>query len=296
MSALFTSICRNLFEHVAYIQACTPGMRVERHGEWLLADSGFGTDTFNKIVCPDRMALDKERTEEFQALLAVAGRRFSGLERQSLFPLADAFSPQVEGKRAFSIWTGTEHPENEGRLCSAFELAGYRKTEEEQAMFLHFSQVSMDNFQERHGIRITPVRTLAEIDAFARVMGANWTPPDMEVPLFFRRGAKALLKERSPMRLFLAFAGEEPVGCGELFLSEGGAVAGLHMVATLKAWRGRGVGSTMTTALLMAGRAAGAGRAVLLASEEGAPVYSRQGFAACGKFFEFSPAEEDVLF
>lgn len=120
MSALFTSICRNLFEHVAYIQACTPGMRVERHGEWLLADSGFGTDTFNKIVCPDRMALDKERTEEFQALLAVAGRRFSGLERQSLFPLADAFSPQVEGKRAFSIWTGTEHPENEGRLCSAF--------------------------------------------------------------------------------------------------------------------------------------------------------------------------------
>ena len=101
------------------------------------------------------------------------------------------------------------------------------------------------------GVNISPVQDPVQLEAFSRILAANWSPPDRDIALFYQRGAQALFKEYSPMQLFLARVGDEPVGCGELFMSEGNSVAGLHMVAVLERWRGKGIGSAMTTALLM---------------------------------------------
>ncbi len=296
MSDVFVSVCRNLFEHVAYVQANTQGMLVLQEDGFWLVDSGLASDTFNKILCPEQLVLNGNLTKDFQSRLVLLGRHFSGRERTNLFLSSDMFLPQAEGERAFTVWTGTKQPENEGRICTVFGQAGYEKTEEETGMFLQLSQLGTYPSQEISGIKILPVRNPAQLDAFSGVLAANWSPPDMDVSLFFRRGEGALLSEQGSMQLFVAIAGEEPVGCGELFLSEGHAVAGLHMISVLEKWRRRGIGSAITTALLMAGRKAGAGQAVLLASAMGKTVYSRQGFESCGKFFEFSLMDESVVF
>ena len=295
MNTPFVSVYRNLFEHVAYIQARTPGMLIRQEGELFMVDSGLNSDTFNKILCPDRMALDRARADEFRSGLAALAGHFAGEGSGLLRSAWDMAAPQQE-RRAFTVWTGTEQPERAGRLCTAFEQAGYERTEEETAMTLPLSAAALRSAPGLPGIEVVPVRTQAQLEAFARILAANWVPPDASVPLFFQRGASVLLNENSQMRLFLALAGDEPVGCGELFLSEGGAVAGLHMISVLKAWRKQGIGSTITTALLMVGQKGGASRAVLLASAMGESVYCRQGFEACGRFWEFVLREEEVAF
>ena len=111
----------------------------------------------------------------------------------------------------------------------------------------------------------------------------------------YKAAEQVLFQAVAPMRLFVGFAGEVPVVSGELFLSEKGNTAGLHMISTREAFRRRGFGGAMTAALLRAGQAAGASLAVLQASDEGEPVYRRQGFEPCGLFVEYVLSEE-ILF
>ena len=51
----------------------------------------------------------------------------------------------------------------------------------------------------------------------------------------------------------------------------------------------------MPEKLLRAGQVAGASLAVLQASDEGEPVYKRQGFEPCGLFVEYVLSDE-ILF
>ena len=139
------------------------------------------------------------------------------------------------------------------------------------------------------------VRTASELAAYAEVLAANWNPPDEDVKRFYKAAEQALFQAVAPMRLFVGFAGEVPAASGELFLSEKGNTAGLHMISTREAFRRRGFGGAMTAALLRAAQAAGASLAVLQASDEGEPVYRRQGFEPCGLFVEYALSDE-ILF
>ena len=141
-------------------------------------------------------------------------------------------------------------------------------------------------------------RDLLELPGMALppdVLAANWNPPDEDVKRLYKAAEQVLFQAVAPMRLFVGFAGEVPVVSGELFLSEKGNTAGLHMISTREAFRRRGFGGAMTAALLRAGQAAGASLAVLQASSEGEPVYRRQGFEPCGLFVEYVLSEE-ILF
>ena len=60
------------------------------------------------------------------------------------------------------------------------------------------------------------------------------------------------------------------------------------MIATRAAFRRRGFGLAMSAALVAA--AGDAPLAVLLASDEGEPVYRRLGFTTCGTFAECAEA------
>ena len=144
-------------------------------------------------------------------------------------------------------------------------------------------------------MRIVQVGTSAELSAYADVLAANWNPPDEDVKRLYKAAEQVLFQAVAPMRLFVGFAGEVPVVSGELFLSEKGNTAGLHMISTREAFRRRGFGGAMTAALLRAGQAAGASLAVLQASSEGEPVYRRQGFEPCGLFVEYV-LNEEILF
>jgi GNAT superfamily N-acetyltransferase len=87
--------------------------------------------------------------------------------------------------------------------------------------------------------------------------------------------------------LLVGRIGGEPVATVAAFVAEG--VAGIYNVATVPSARGRGYGAALTWAAVGVGRDAGAARAILQASEQGAPVYERMGFLAPSRYRQFQP-------
>lgn len=71
------------------------------------------------------------------------------------------------------------------------------------------------------------------------------------------------------------------VSCGMLFLDKQGHV-GLHMIGTLAAVRGLGIGKIMTQHLVKEALAIAKGNIVLVASKAGAFIYQKMGFEVDG--------------
>jgi len=82
--------------------------------------------------------------------------------------------------------------------------------------------------------------------------------------------------DRDGLLTYLAWMEGVPVAASLLFLGAG--VAGIYNVGTLEGYRGRGLGTLVTTAALAAGKAAGYRVAVLQSSEMGESIYRRIGF------------------
>lgn len=78
------------------------------------------------------------------------------------------------------------------------------------------------------------------------------------------------------MRHVLATVDGTPAATGSVWLT--GTTAGLYNIATLPAYRGRGLGYAVTAALMDLARDLGCTEAVLHATELGRPVYERLGF------------------
>lgn len=296
MTASYYQAAReNLFGHVPFLQRRIPGMLVRDLGGALLVDSGLGSDTFNKVLweCGGDGQSCRVAPEAEDGLLRAATGWFAGKRPRDLLELPGmAFPPATE--RPFTVWAAAEDEGALNRQRTAFERNGYGIGELETGMALPLNRWTPEG-RRPEGLRIVQVRTSAELSAYADVLAANWNPPDADVKRLYKAAEQVLFQGVVPMRLFVGFAGEVPVASGELFLSEGGNTAGLHMISTREAFRRRGFGGAMTAALLEAGRNAGASLAVLQASDEGEPVYRRQGFEPCGLFAEYVFGDE-ILF
>ena len=285
----------NLFGHVPFLQRRMPGMLIRDLGGALLVDSGLGSDTFNKVLWEcggDGRPCRVERGAE-DGLLQASKDWFAGKRPRDLLELPGmALPPATE--RPITVWASAEDEGALNRQRTAFGRNGYGIGELETGMALPLNRWTPEG-RPPEGLRIVQVGTSAELSAYADVLAANWNPPDGDVKRLYKAAEQVLFQAVAPMRLFVGFAGEVPVVSGELFLSEKGNTAGLHMISTREAFRRRGFGGAMTAALLRAGQAAGASLAVLQASSEGEPVYRRQGFEPCGLFVEYVLSEE-ILF
>jgi len=138
------------------------------------------------------------------------------------------------------------------------------------------------------GLEIRRVRTPEELEIFARLSAANWTPPDPDVLAFYRRAAAALLDPNAPQRLYLGRLEGEPVATAEGALA--GRTVALFNIMTREPFRGRGIGSWMTWRPLHDARAAGCDLGALQAAEAGVGLYRRIGFRPFGGITEYKPS------
>lgn len=91
---------------------------------------------------------------------------------------------------------------------------------------------------------------------------------------------------RTPFQTFLAVLNDKPVATSQLCLSAG--AAGIYNVATLPEARGRGIGSIMVMAPLLAARRHGYQVGILQSSKMGYPVYRKLGFQDFGRLGVFT--------
>ncbi len=88
---------------------------------------------------------------------------------------------------------------------------------------------------------------------------------------------KDILKKSKSIKMFLYKEESKVMGCGIIFYDSDDN-AGLHMIGTIPAGRGKGIGKSMTEALLLEAKKAGSEYCVLHASAMGEPIYRKLGF------------------
>lgn len=250
----------NFVVHATYATGLRPGSRIAAAPDLVLVDSGLRCDTFN-VAARARLqgSSAPARIDEAVAFFAAARHPFSWWLTPGYAPaslpvlLRQAGLPPVAAETAMG-----------------FDLAGRK---------LPASPPEL---------RIRRVRSASGLAAFAALTAANWTPPEAHVLLYYEKSQAAFLEPGSPQRLYLGFLEEEPVAAAELTLSAG--VAGIYNVTTALAFRGYGIGTEMTAAVLRKAGAAGARLAVLQASDDGVRLYRRLGFSAYGEVTEHKPA------
>ncbi len=129
------------------------------------------------------------------------------------------------------------------------------------------------------GLTIERLDDDSQLDAFAATFTVGLEVPDWAgaswAEFFRAHGAHS-----RPIAPYLGFLDGEPVATNMLFC--GGGVASVYGVATVPSARGRGIGAAMTLAPYRHAFETGWERAVIFATEMGAPVYRRIGFVDTG--------------
>ncbi len=252
----------NLVAHAAWVQQRTPGMRVDVEPDLVLIDSGLPCDTFN-VVCRARLE--------------------PGTAHARIRAAVDYFA---RVGRPFSWWLS---PGNQPANLDALLLAaGLHRAETELAMAADLHTLRLGELSPG-GLQIRRVHTAAQLQDFAQITAANWTPPDADVLRFYELAAPALLANDAAIWLYVGYLEEVPVAAAELTV--GGGVVGLYNIATLAAYRRRGFGTALTLQPLLHARAYGYRTAILQAQgADGVRVYARVGFEPFGQITEYKPA------
>jgi len=250
----------NFVTHACWVQRQLAGMRATDDGGLVIADSGLPCDTFN-IICRARLAPQDAPARAREAI--------------------DYFA---RVNRPFSWWVGpADTPRN---LGEHLEAAGLKPAEAELAMSADLGALNAEHTAPS-GLAIRRASTEAELTDYARINAANWSPPDPMVLRFYQLATPLLLRSDAPLWLYVGYLDGQAVATAELAV--GGGVVGLYGIATLEAYRRRGIGTALTLRPLLDARAAGQTTGVLQAAPDGVGIYRRVGFETYGEIVEYKP-------
>ena len=250
----------NFVVHATAVVERTAGMAGKRSDSLVIADSGLPCDTFN-FVC-------RARLDSTTAAAAASG----------------AVAYFDERGRPFSWWVGpADRPRD---LGAVLQSVGLEPAEGELAMAMSLGELP-GKVAAVPGLEVRRVAAPDELETFAALSAANWTPPDPNVLAFYRLGAPALLAGDSPQWLYIGYLEGEPLATAEGTIADG--TVGLYNISTRPAYRGRGIGTAMTWRPLRDARAHGCDLGVLQAAPDGIGIYRRLGFRPFGDITEYKP-------
>ncbi|MBM4418405.1 MAG: GNAT family N-acetyltransferase [Chloroflexi bacterium] len=249
----------NLLTHVTWIHSHLPLARAFVTPEIAIADSGFATDTFNIVM---RARMSKRRAG---VAIPATVARMAGYGRP------------------YCWWHGPL--DTPADLPARLEGAGLARAGESLAMVADLDD--LPSVVIPPALTIRRATTVAEVLDFARVVAANWSPPDDAVVAFYTAGAPFILRPDSPIDLYVGRVDGEPVAAAELCLVD--SVAGLYSVCTREAHRRRGYGTALTLHALHDAREDGAEVGALQAADQGQRIYARAGFRTVGVYREYKP-------
>lgn len=116
------------------------------------------------------------------------------------------------------------------------------------------------------------------VGCFAEAFGAD--------PVDVRRELGPNLLTVPTFTVFIGYVSDEPVATSMLATTRSVRLAGVYSVATRPPYRGRGFGTELTRAALVAARVRGYDIGVLEPSAMGASMYRRMGFERVGSYLE----------
>jgi GNAT superfamily N-acetyltransferase len=129
------------------------------------------------------------------------------------------------------------------------------------------------------GLVIREVKDLTTLGAWLEVFRTGFEMPDVVVDFFGNAMSQIGFHPDLRYKHYLGLWKDKPVACSSVYL--GDDAAGIYNVATLAAFRGRGIGSFMTRWPLLLAKERGFRVGILHATSMGIPVYEKMGFKEC---------------
>lgn len=249
-------ISDNFLQHASKVPDLNDAMNVYHLAHLTYVDSGLSCDTFN-IIYIHHPELTKE--ELSQALAHFQSRNLD-----------------------YCIWINKEN------LSSNTQMLFKELNIEEQAsevgmamQFKHYQYVENINH-----LNIRQVNDGESLAIYSRVIAENWSPTDQNVIDYYNRTAKHYLDPNNNIKLYIYYHEDRPVSCVELFPTNSDTV-GFYGFATLEAYRGMGIGTTLLTFALNIAKELGYKTAILQGTEDGLNIYKKFGFKDYTTYYEF---------
>lgn len=251
-------IDQNFLLHASLIPDQSPNMQVVRLKSLAYIDSGLSCDTFNIIhIYRNTSALEKE--------IHVALEYFRTRNLDYCIWISS------------DIWSSSLKP--------LFQSLNLTQQNEEIGMTLDLSHWQPDNKQPNNAIEI--IQDKNALQQYAKVIAANWNPPDQNVITYYQQTAPYYLNPNFSIQFLVYQLENEIVSSLEMFPTDQHLV-GFYGFATLEAYRGKGIGSQLMQYALSLAQQLGYQRVVLQASEAGLGIYQKLGFQAVNRYFEFA--------
>ncbi len=249
-------ISENFQLHASKIPLLNEGMSAQELDHLIYVDSGLSCDTFN-IIYINHPGLEKEELNE-----VLDHYRLNNLE--------------------YCIWINQENLSPNVR--SIFNDLDIEEQASEVGMAINF-----DNYQyveNIHHLNIRSVADEASLATYAQVIAENWTPADQNVIDFYHQTANRYLDPNNSIKLLIYFHEDQPVSCVELFPTDEETI-GFYGFATLEAYRGMGIGTTLLTFALNMAKELGYKNGILQGTEDGLNIYKKYGFKDYTTYYEF---------
>ena len=251
-------IDQNFLYHATKIPQISAEMVVTQMENLSFIDSGLSCDTFNIFHIYDG---PKTSYQDIERVLQYYKAR------------------QLD----YCLWISKENLTKQ--LHHYFKRCSLQQQNMEVGMMLdldHYTTIASQRHQH-----IIQVSNAAQLQDYAGVIAANWSPPDQNILKYYEKTASHYLNSLNKVILLTYYDGITPQSTLEMFPTNEDTI-GLYGLATLEDARGQGIGSAMMTKALNLAKSLHYKRVVLQASEDGLNIYKKIGFEALTEYYEFS--------